>query len=67
MKYTCTLIEVRDMEKAKQFYNDVLGLDVVADFGSNVILTGGIALQTVDSWQGFIHKADEEIASATML
>lgn len=62
MKYTCTLIAVRDMEKAKQFYHDVLGLDVVADFGANVTLTGGIALQTVDSWKGFIHKPDEAIA-----
>jgi catechol 2,3-dioxygenase-like lactoylglutathione lyase family enzyme len=61
MKYTCTLIAVKDMEKSKQFYHDVLGLEVVADFGANVTLTGGIALQTVDSWQGFIHKPDEEI------
>ena len=61
MKYTCTLIAVRDIEKSKQFYHGVLGLDVVADFGANVTLTGGIALQTVDSWQGFIHKSDEEI------
>jgi len=61
MKYTCTLIAVRDMEKAKQFYHDVLGLDVVADFGANVTLTGGIALQTVNTWRGFIHKPDEKI------
>ncbi|MEN6325224.1 MAG: VOC family protein [Syntrophomonas sp.] len=61
MKYTCTLIAVKDMEKAKQFYQDVLGLEVVADFGANVTLTGGIALQTVDTWKGFIHKQDEEI------
>jgi len=61
MRYTCTLIAVRDIEKSKQFYRGVLGLDVVADFGANVTLTGGIALQTVDSWQGFIHKSDEEI------
>jgi len=61
MRYTCTLIAVRDLEKSKQFYHGVLGLDVVADFGANVTLTGGIALQTVDSWQGFIHKSDEEI------
>ena len=61
MRYTCTLIAVRDIEKSKQFYHGVLGLDVVADFGANVTLTGGIALQTVDFWQGFIHKSDEEI------
>ena len=64
MRYTCTLIAVRDIEKSKQFYHGVLGLDVVADFGANVTLTGGIGLQTVDSWQGFIHKSDEEIIFA---
>lgn len=61
MRYTSTLIAVEDIEKSKQFYHGVLGLDVVADFGANVTLTGGIALQTVDSWQGFLHKSDEEI------
>ncbi len=61
MKYTCTLIAVRDMEKARQFYHDVLELEVIADFGVNVTLTGGIALQTVDTWKGFIHKPDEEV------
>jgi len=61
MKYTCTLIAVRNIEKAKQFYHDVLGLEVVADFGANVTMTGGIALQTADTWKSFIHKQDEEI------
>ena len=61
MKYTCTLIVVRNIEKAKQFYHDVLGLEILADFGANVTLTGGIALQTADTWKGFIHKQDEEI------
>jgi len=44
MKYICTLIAVKNIEKAKQFYYNVLGLKVVADFGANVTLTGGIAL-----------------------
>jgi len=61
MKYTCTLIAVKSMEKAKQFYHDVLGLEVVADFGANVTLTGGIALQTADTWKNFIHKQEKEI------
>ena len=61
MKYACTLIVVRNIEKAKQFYHDVLGLEIVADFGANVTLTGGIALQTADTWKGFIRKQDEEI------
>ncbi len=61
MKYTCTLIAVKNMEKAKQFYHDVLGLEVISDFGANVTLTGGIALQTADTWKNFIHKQEKEI------
>ena len=55
MKYTGTLIAVNEIEKSKQFYHDVLGLDVVADFGANVTLTGGVVLQTLETWQSFIH------------
>lgn len=61
MKYSGILIVVKNMEKSKQFYRDVLGLDVIADFGANVTLTGGIALQTFDSWKDFIHKRENEI------
>lgn len=61
MKYSSTLIAVKDIEKSKQFYHDVLDLDVIADFGANVTLTGGIALQTVDTWKEFIHKQNHEI------
>lgn len=41
--------------KSKQFYHDVLGLDIVADFGANVTLTGGVVLQTMDTWKSFIR------------
>jgi catechol 2,3-dioxygenase-like lactoylglutathione lyase family enzyme len=61
MKFICPLIAVRHMDQTKQFYHDVLGLEVISDFGANVTLTGGIALQTVDTWKEFIHKQDEEI------
>ena len=55
LKYTNTLIAVADMEKSKRFYHDVLGLEIVADFGDNVILEGGIALQTMNTWKTFIR------------
>ena len=61
MKYTTTLIVVKDLQRSKQFYKDVLGLDVTADFGANVTLSGGINLQTMDSWKTFIHKQDREL------
>ena len=54
MKYTSTLIAVKDIEKSKQFYHDVLGLNITADFGANVTLDGGIVLQTLDTWKSFI-------------
>lgn len=37
------------MEKSKQFYK------VVADFGANVTLDGGVVLQTLDTWKSFIR------------
>ena len=50
MKYTGTLIAVSDMERRKQFYQEVLGLKVIADFGANVTLEGGLFLQTLETW-----------------
>jgi len=61
MKFLSPLIVVSNIEKSKQFYNEVLGLKVVNDFGANVTLTGGIALQTKDTWSAFIQKKDSEI------
>lgn len=58
MKYTSTLIAVKDMEISKRFYGDVLGMKVVADFGANVTLDGGVVLQTLDTWKSFI-RTDE--------
>ena len=61
MKFLNPLIVVSNMEKSKLFYHEVLGLKVIQDLGANVTLTGGIALQTKDSWSTFIHKKDSEI------
>ncbi|RXI40130.1 glyoxalase [Clostridium tetani] len=61
MRYTSTLIAVADIEKSKKFYHEILGLDVIADFGANVTLTGGIALQTLETWKDFIYKDKNDI------
>jgi len=55
------LLAVRDMERSKTFYREVLGLHVVMDFGANVTLTGGLCLQTLDTWTDFLGKEAEEI------
>lgn len=55
--YKGTLIAVKDMEESKKFYHDILGMEVANDFGANVELEGGLFLQTLDTWNGFInHK-----------
>ena len=55
MKLAGTLIAVKGMDRSKRFYHDVLGLGVVADFGANVTLDGGVVLQTLDTWKSFIR------------
>ena len=61
MKLKNPLLVVRDMERSKTFYREVLGLHVVMDFGANVTLTGGLCLQTLDTWTDFLGKEAEEI------
>ena len=61
MKLKNPLLAVRDMERSKAFYREVLGLHVVIDFGANVTLTGGLCLQTLDTWAEFLGKAAEAI------
>ena len=45
MKLKNILIVVKDIEKSKQFYHDLFGLEVIRDFDGNVILTEGLVLQ----------------------
>lgn len=62
MKYLGPLLVVKEIEKSKQFYLEVLGCEIISDFGANITLTGGFSLQTSESWQGFIHKSEADIA-----
>ena len=61
MEFKGPLLVVTDMEKSKDFYREVLGLRVIMDFGANVTLTGGIFLQTKDTWKDFINASTDEI------
>ena len=56
MKLKNPLLAVSDLEKSKAFYKDVLGLRVIMDYGANVTLTGGLSLQTKESWLTFIQQ-----------
>ncbi|MBO5068907.1 MAG: VOC family protein [Roseburia sp.] len=56
MKLKNILIVVSDIECSKAFYHDLFGLDVIRDFGENVILTEGLVLQEKKSWENLIGK-----------
>ncbi|MBQ7976462.1 MAG: VOC family protein [Clostridia bacterium] len=54
MKIKNPMLVVTDIDKSVEFYKNVLGLHVIMDFGANKTLTGGLALQTLKTWQEFI-------------
>ena len=56
MKLKNVLIVVKDIEKAKNFYHDLFGLDVVLDQEGNVILTEGLVLQDEAIWKKYLGK-----------
>lgn len=56
MKLKNSLLVVKDIDKSVDFYKKVLGLHVITDFGANKTLTGGLSLQTLESWKAFIDK-----------
>lgn len=56
MKLKNILFVVSDIEKSVAFYKELFGLDVVVDFGGNVILTEGLVLQEQKIWENFIEK-----------
>ena len=58
MKLKNPMLVVTDIDKSVEFYKKVFGLHVIMDFGANKTLTGGLALQTVETYKDFIGKSD---------
>ncbi len=56
MKLKNVLIVVKDINKAKQFYHDLFGLDVILDNAGNMILTEGLVLQEEKYWREFLCR-----------
>ena len=56
MKLKNILIVVKDIEKSKQFYHDLFGLNVVLDNNGTMILTEGLVLQDEKIWKRFLGK-----------
>ena len=61
MEFKNPLLAVADMERSVTFYRQVLGLEKCMDLGANVTLSGGVCLQTRESWAEFIEVPAEEL------
>ena len=56
MKLKNVLIVVKDIERARQFYHDLFGLEMILDNDGNMILTEGLVLQDKKIWKDFLGK-----------
>ncbi len=55
------LLAVKDIEKAKEFYQELFDLTVRNDFGEKIIFTGGLVLQEQKLWEQILG-AEETVS-----
>ena len=56
MKLKNFLIVVKDIERSRQFYHELFGLETILDNGGNMILTEGLVLQEEKYWREFLGR-----------
>ena len=56
MKFGGFLIVVKDARKAKEYYHNLFGLEMLADNDGNMIMSGGLVLQEEKYWRSFTGK-----------
>ena len=56
MKLKNVLIVVKDIKKARRFYHDLFGLELILDNDGNMILTEGLVLQEEKHWKEFLGR-----------
>ena len=56
MRLKNVLIVVKNIELSKRFYKDLFDLEVMTDFGKNVVLTEGLVLQEQTVWEEFVGQ-----------
>ena len=56
MRLKNVLIVVKDIERSRQYYHDLFGLEMIVDHGGNMILTGGLVLQEEKYWKEFLGR-----------
>lgn len=58
MKFICPLIVVESIEKSRFLYEELLGQQVIADFGENVTFAGDFALHEKKHFLDLIGKKE---------
>ena len=56
MKLKNVLIVTKDIERARLFYHDLFGLEMILDNDGNMVLTEGLALQDEKIWKDFLGR-----------
>ncbi len=56
MKLKNVLIVVKDIERARRFYHNLFGFELVQDNDGNMILSDGLVLQDEKIWKRFLGK-----------
>lgn len=61
MKFSGTLLVVKDINRARKLYEGLLGCEVAMDQGVYLAYTNGVALQDEKTWLSFIDRDEDEI------
>ena len=56
MKLKSFMLVVKDNERARQFYHDLFGLEMLVDNDGNMLLSDGLVLQEERYWRSFIGR-----------
>lgn len=56
MKLKNHLIVVKDIERARRFYEELFGLEMLTDNDGNMIMSDGLALQEEKYWKEFLGR-----------
>lgn len=60
MKLKNILIVVKDIERSKEFYHKLFGLEPILDNDGNMILTEGLVLQDESTWKNSQDKMSSQ-------
>ena len=56
MKLKNVLIVVKDIDRARRFYEELFGLELILDNDGNMILSEGLVLQEEKYWKEFLGR-----------